>query len=64
MPHDVSQDVDRDTGSGGWGVDVVDSAIERSVGIHIASSLLHFLIDASLAAFLGPLEEHVLQHMR
>jgi len=62
--HDVTEDVDRDSRSGVRHVDVINRAVEGRVGVHVAASLLHFLVDTAAWPGRRAFEEHVLQHVR
>ena len=61
--HDVAEDVDGDLPAGVGDVDPIDRAVERRVGVHVTTGLLHLLIDAVGGASCGALEEHVLETM-
>src|SRR4030095_10593748 len=62
--HDVAKNVEGDASAGVGHVDVIDCAIEGSVGVHITAGFLYFLVDSTAGASGCALEKHVLKDVR
>jgi hypothetical protein len=62
--HDIGEDIDGHASAGGRDVDPINGAIERGVGVEIATGFLNFLVDATRATAGGAFEEHVFEDMR
>ena len=61
--HDVAQNINGDPGSGVGNVDVIDGAVEGSVGVHVAAGVLDFLVNAAAGAAGGAFEKHVFENV-
>ena len=60
---DVAKDVDGHDRAVIGHIDVIHRAIEGRVGVHVPAGLLHLLINAPGATFLGAFEKHVLENV-
>ncbi len=62
--HDVAKDIDGHFPASVRNVDPVDRAIERSIGVHVTTGVLHLLINPSRWTRGGALEKHMFKHVR
>ena len=61
--HDVTQDFGGESCAGVGNGDVINRAIERSVGVHLSARILDGMIDLQPVTVACALEQHVLEHM-
>ena len=62
--HDVAQNINRLHRAGVRHINVIDRAIKARIGVHVAASFLHFLVNAAARTRRRAFEQHVFEDVR